>query len=664
MPSSNQRKSGSIRWRSVGGAIGFSIIAFVPWPQSCNAYLNYHGDPTFPLRGSLFLIGIFLIFLGFFHNAFTDTIRRIEHRLPSIAILAISLLLITLAAIPRLYCPIEHVKLGAPDTIEYALAAQNLVDRGHYAITLNGIDHPPRYPFGFSAFLITPILAFFKDDPRYAVYASFLCGLAVLILSWSIARRFFGEWTAGGCVGVLLMFPPVLKYSREVFSDMAVTMFFLILVFVIFLWTTCPKGLPGKRLSVFLGLTIAVGTSIKLSLALLLLIPIVLSTILSFTRPAPERVAIHTYWSQRVLLSPASLVLYSFVIGILPLLLFNFQQFGSPLRTGYHYWCSIPYDYPRLTFSLRYLWHSYQRPDYGNLLCYLFPPIQHPWKHTGLLLQSVYWFSVVAGIRLIYQTSLDDNSDAACTATKRSYCLTLVSASSIFLVFYSCYFFHDTRFLLPVYIGLLPVSIWYFQIITRISPMFAANRIVGMGILLLTCITMWTLGPKWSRPSDQYPRALASARIEMIQAANKLLPENAPVISNLDGAFLEYFLLRGTHRRYLPIDRNTEYASKFAQLRPNGTWWSRWVEPPTTDPFKHRGIALTGSSEVYPQTAVELAAPSHSKLDKEKIYYLLLEHPVDAVSLRALSDIFHRELLIEDYSRNLWSVWRLRPRQN
>ena len=112
MPSSNQRESGSIRWRSVGGAIGFSIIAFVPWPQSCNAYLNYHGDPTFPLRGSLFLIGIFLIFLGFFHNAFTDTIRRIEHRLPTIAILAISLLLITLAAIPRLYCPIEHVKLG------------------------------------------------------------------------------------------------------------------------------------------------------------------------------------------------------------------------------------------------------------------------------------------------------------------------------------------------------------------------------------------------------------------------------------------------------------------------------------------------------------------------------------------------------------------------
>ena len=194
--------------------------------------------------------------------------------------------------------------------------------------------------------------------------------------------------------------------------------------------------------------------------------------------------------------------------------------------------------------------------------------------------------------------------------------------------------------------------------------MFAANRIVGMGILLFTCITMWTLGPKWSRPSDQYPRALASARIEMIQAANKLLPENAPVLSNLDGAFLDYYLLRGTHRGYLPIDRNTEYASKFAQLRPAGSWWSRWVEPPTTDPFKHRGIALTGSSEVYPQTAVELAASSHSKLDKEKTYYLLLEHPVNAVSLRTLSDIFHRELLIEDFSRNLWSVWRLRPRQN
>ena len=664
MPSSNQRESDSIRWRSIGGAIGFLIVAFAPWPQSCNAYFNYHGEPTFPLRGSLFLIGIFLISLGFCHNAFTNTIRRIDLRLPTSAILAVSLLLITLAAIPRLYCPIEYVKLGAPDTIEYALAAQNLVDRGHYTITLNGIDHPPRYPFGFSAFLIAPILTLFNDDPRYAVYASFLCGLAVLILSWWIARRFFGEWTAGACVGVLLMFPPVLKYSREVFSDMAVTMFFLILVFLIFLWRTSPRGTPGKRLSVLLGLTIALGTSIKLSVALLLFIPIVQSAILSFTQPTSERVAIHTFWPRRVLMSPASLVLYSFVIGILPLLLFNFQQFGSPFRTGYHYWCSIPYDYPRLTFSLRYLWHSYQGHDNGNLLCYLFPPSQNPWKHSGLLLQSVYWFSVIAGMRLIYKTSLDDSCDATYTSSKRSYCLILVSASSLFIIFYSCYFFHDTRFLLPAYIGLLPVSIWYIQLIARISPMLAANRIAGVGILLLTCITMWTLGPKWSRPSDQYPRALASARIEMIQSASKLLPNNARLISNLDGPFLEYYLLRGTHRRYLPIDRNTEYASKFAQLRPAGSWWSRWFETPTINPFKHRSIALSGSSEVYPQTAVELAAPFHSKLDKKKIYYLLLEHPVDAVSLRTLSEVFHRELLIEDDSRHLWSVWRLRPRQD
>ena len=43
-------------------------------------------------------------------------------------------------------------------------------------------------------------------------------------------------------------------------------------------------------------------------------------------------------------------------------------RFGSPLRSGYHYWCSIPYDFPSLVFSPNYLVRSAGGERIGNLL--------------------------------------------------------------------------------------------------------------------------------------------------------------------------------------------------------------------------------------------------------------------------------------------------------
>src|SRR5262249_17595281 len=58
---------------------------------------------------------------------------------------------------------------------------------------------------------------------------------------------------------------------------------------------------------------------------------------------------------------------------------YNEATFGDPLRNGYHFWVAVPYDIPRLTFSLRYVPENLRTAAIDSglallaLLCALWP---------------------------------------------------------------------------------------------------------------------------------------------------------------------------------------------------------------------------------------------------------------------------------------------------
>lgn len=110
------------------------------------------------------------------------------------------------------------------------------------------------------------------------------------------------------------------------------------------------------------------------------------------------------------------------------------------------------------------------------------------------------------------------------------------------------------------------------------------------------------------------------------------MPDDALIISDLDGAYVTHYLLKGTERDYLPLDRGVEYASKYAQPRrpPPGA-------RPTDDPFDHRSLPADewNAVEVYPLTALENPDEIVRRLEKGEPCYGVFEDPRAAGKLNS-----------------------------
>jgi hypothetical protein len=340
--------------------------------------------------------------------------------------------------------------------------------------------------------------------------------------------------------------------------------------------------------------------------------------------------------------------LCGFAVGLAPMFAFNALHFGSPLRTGYHYWCSVPYDYPTLTFSPRYLTGGADGWRSGNLARYLAPqsPVAEV-RPIERIVQAAFWLLALAGI-----------GGALANPASRRWTTLVLGAALLTTDFYSFYFFYDLRFLLPVYVAIIPYAVVAIERLLGFPAALARSPAFGLLCMLMVAAVMWLLGPRWLRPSQGWPRTLASARSELADAADRLLPDDAHLISNLDGAFVSHDLLRGTRRQYLPLDRGVEYASKRIQPRRP----ERLEPPPDRNPFAHRSIQAAGSQEAFPTTAMEVVDQLEQQVRQGAVFYLLLEHPLDATAHREMAasrDQLRRRLRLELVSgTRLWEVWR------
>ena len=274
------------------------------------------------------------------------TIRPIQNAVLIAAILVLAL------DIFGLFVPAKFGTcwLVIPDALENAFCADNFIHEGKYGFYLNGMFHPSRYLPWFPLLFLAPFQAI-TGDLYGAVYGCWVAaaGLAAVMfcscLQITLRSEEAGECdVARGALAGLLTFPVLLLSSFFIaLTGYAMTEvpYLLFCVWAMILWTRLAVR-PGVDVEslIWCSVLIALGGAVRSTAYPMLLLPF----LLIFVREKD--------WKRRFLLwslaaLPSALVLLASDI-------FNWRVFGSPFRTGYHFWCPVPYDFMPLTFHPSY----------------------------------------------------------------------------------------------------------------------------------------------------------------------------------------------------------------------------------------------------------------------------------------------------------------------
>jgi 4-amino-4-deoxy-L-arabinose transferase-like glycosyltransferase len=319
-------------------------------------------------------------------------------------------LLVVVAVIALFESPFAASDLAiAPDSVEYATSAWRVVHEGRYAITINGTAYPPRYPPGFALIALAPAYLFSGQDPGYGIYGILFWSVIGVLAAFVIGRRIGGA--PGGLMagGSVLLLPHYRHYSQVIMSDATCTAVTLVLLLAYLRLTAAPRTWKGWLGA---GVLAALVASIR---------PTGLSATLPFL-----------LWAIRV--TPRRKSLSSGLIFLLPVLLlgacqmlYNHRAFGTALRSGYQFWCPVPYDYTHLTFGFSDL------PVNAEAV----------WRSGLLILIIAATILYLALRRSAFPTQAE-------LAAPRD-CLHFIFLSAAPLIlFHLFYFFADPRFFLPV----------------------------------------------------------------------------------------------------------------------------------------------------------------------------------------------------------------------
>jgi hypothetical protein len=222
-----------------------------------------------------------------------------------------------------------------PDSVEYAVAADRVASHQGYTLLIDGVTRPPRYPPWFSVGLLAPAIALAGGDIGAAILPVFVLGVAAVATAFAIGRHLAGVWGAAGASLALLLTPAFDAFSRVVMTDVPALAFALTAAL---LYLGLGTGVLRRSSIASAGLCAAAAAALRIE-CLAILLPFAWHIARLERRPAA---------------SLALLVTPSLALGAATAW-YDAATFGSFSRTGYHYWCPVPYDFSGLTIGLRYV---------------------------------------------------------------------------------------------------------------------------------------------------------------------------------------------------------------------------------------------------------------------------------------------------------------------
>jgi 4-amino-4-deoxy-L-arabinose transferase-like glycosyltransferase len=436
----------------------------------------------------------------------------------------------------------------APDSVEYSTAAWRLVNEGRYVVTINGAAYPPRYPPGFAFLALAPVYQLFGQDPGSGIYGILFWSLVGVAAAFFIGRRLGGLPSGLLAGGAVLLLPDYRQYSKMIMSDATCTAMMLVLLLVYLRLTAAPKNWRGWLAA---GVISALAASIR---------PTALAATLPFLLLALQT-------------SPRRRSLSNGILFALPILffavsqlLYNFHVFGSPFRSGYQFWCPVPYDYLNLTFGISHLKSN----------------VEAAWRAGFFIL-----LATVTIVTLVLRRSAQ-TGDAHSVARQDCLRFVLLTAAPLTL-FHLFYFYPETRFFLPATGQLAAVAGAMLGTLLQRASDRSAVIVAAAALVLVVLLAFLRTTPE-------------PTRRHAVDLFNNTLPGSALLISNIDPVYLDFFLNRNAERVILPLSRHVEYASKIV-----ATTKVRAPDPPPTHAFDHRcpGIRNGGGYDVVAATASE-----------------------------------------------------------
>lgn len=420
-----------------------------------------------------------------------------------------------------------------PDSIEYTVAAGRFVDHQGYNLLIDGVTYPPRYTPWFSIGLLAPAILLARGELGAAILPVFGLSLLAVAAGFGIGRRVAGDWGAAIAAMALLVNPVFATMARVVMSDVPALAFGLAACLVYL------RSEPRRADPLFAGLLAAGGGALRVE-CLAILIPFAWryrrsATALALLAGPPLAVAAATDW-------------------------YNARTFGGWLRSGYDYWCPVPYEVPGLTFGLRYAALNLER-------LFTMPRV-------GLALFGA------AGAAILWARRRE-----AVRPALRYLALAALPGTLLHLV----YFYPETRFHLFV---LAAASILGGAALGSLAHTLARGRLWPILPAIVLTAALVPASP---------PRTPPYRRIAAETMARET-PPDAVIISGLDPVFLSPYLLRDASRIIVPASRSIEYADKLVAPYRIGP-----LDPPPNGPHDHRarGLLRYGALDPCPLVATE-----------------------------------------------------------
>jgi len=532
--------------------------------------------------------------------------------------------------------------LVIPDALENAFCADNFLREGRFGFYLNGVFHPSRYLPWFPLLFLAPFQAI-TGDVYGAVYGSWTAAAGLAIVMFLSCRQTTVRPgpagirdSARGNLAGLLTFPVLLLSSFFIaLTGYAMTevpyLFFC--VWAMILWTRLAVR-PGVDMPSLLGCSvlIALGGSVRSSAYPMLLLPYLLIFLRekSWKRRFP-------LWFLAAL--PTALVLLASNA-------FNWAVFGSPFRTGYHFWCPVPYDFMTLTFHPRYAAKYLPRLVREKGF----------WLTMALLAVCLAWFvsSRAARGEKLWQMK-------KWTAWEATMAFALLQSLIIFAL-YIVYFFYDKRMYLPILVMVLPpaASAAAHLLRTVFRKQRTANWVLAGAALLLQIVVMHNLNDYHKAIHDRLRRVDDRAKLEILSS---MLPGNAVLLSTFNPAVADKFFLHGTDRKVIPVNRIHEYADKIAAPQKVLA-----CDPPPRDAFDNLAPGLLSQPGCYLPFPYALSDdPSYlDNILREHIpvYFVTGTNRMAPVEIRDVFEFAEPEIIGQKGGIIVWKLRSKTPPEN
>lgn len=416
-----------------------------------------------------------------------------------------------------------------PDALEYSAVARQLAQGEGLSFSIDGHDYPSRYPYGTSLVLL-PAVWLAGGDPAFGFAVILLLGCVSVAMVYRLAREAGGPVAAATAALVLAVCPRHATLSTLPLSEIPSTFFSLAIALLFLRWW---RGRRWRGPLFGLGLLLAFSASIRWP-NLLVGVPIGL-LLLAGSREDRRGLAV---------------LVAGLAAGLFPEFLYREAFFGSPFRTGYHFWEPDAYESWRTSYNPSFLIES-ARPEwlFGNLSFYA----RGLSGYTPALLTPVTAVLALLGAVLLGRE----------LRRRSAHAWLVVATPLLTALFYLPYFFRDQRMNVPTvaYLGVLAGV----GVERLLGPLRGVRRGL-LGLLLAAGLVFGVgFGTDPLGVAGELARNLQGAAASRNQALAPILREVGPtlppgalLISDVAQLLLQSYLPEGTEVLGLGSDLTNE----------------------------------------------------------------------------------------------------------